>query len=57
VIYAADDDDGYANIGLPTITEAIRANDQERTEREIVDLTSRFDAAAEILRKAARSLR
>jgi N-acetylated-alpha-linked acidic dipeptidase len=57
VIYAADDDNGYANIGLPTINEAVRAGDQASTTAELTDLTSRFQAATRILMDAAQSLR
>jgi len=57
VIYAADNDNGYANIGLPTLAEAVRAGDEARTRREIADLSARFTAAAGVLGQAARSLR
>lgn len=57
VIYAADDDNGYANISFPTINEAIRGGDRPRTVREIADLASRFGVAARLLAEAARSLR
>jgi N-acetylated-alpha-linked acidic dipeptidase len=57
VIYAADDDNGYANIGLPSVNEAIRAGDASLTASEIADLAARFNSAAKILMKAARSLR
>jgi N-acetylated-alpha-linked acidic dipeptidase len=57
LIYASDDDNGYANIGFPSIAEAVRAGDQGLTAREVADLSSRFNAAAKILVDAARSLR
>lgn len=57
VIYAADNDNGYANIGLPSINEAVRAGDQALSVREIADLSTRFLKAASILDSAARSLR
>lgn len=57
VIYAADNDNGYANMGLPTINEAVRARDRSRTVHEIADLTVRFDNATRILTEAAQSLR
>ncbi|HEV2641743.1 MAG TPA: transferrin receptor-like dimerization domain-containing protein, partial [Candidatus Elarobacter sp.] len=57
VIYAADNDNGYSNIGLPSINEAVQAGDQSLTVQEIADLAGRFRNAAEILAKAARSLR
>ncbi|MEO7218830.1 MAG: M20/M25/M40 family metallo-hydrolase [Gemmatimonadaceae bacterium] len=57
VIYAADNDNGYANIGLPSVNEAIHVGDQALTVREIADLSARFLHAASILDSAARSLR
>ena len=57
VIYAADNDNGYSNIGLPTVNEAVQAGDRALAAREITDLGSRFRTAAGILREAARSLR
>lgn len=57
VIYAADNDNGYANIGFPTINEAAQAQDQARTVREIADLAARFDVATRTLGSAAQSLR
>jgi N-acetylated-alpha-linked acidic dipeptidase len=57
VIYAADNDNGYSNIGFPTINEAVRAGDQVLTVHEIADLAHRFDTVAQILIRAARSLR
>jgi N-acetylated-alpha-linked acidic dipeptidase len=57
VIYAADNDNGYSNIGLPSVNEAIQAGDQAMSVREIADLSARFEKAASILDSAARSLR
>ncbi|MGI8508228.1 MAG: transferrin receptor-like dimerization domain-containing protein [Gemmatimonadaceae bacterium] len=57
VIYAADNDNGYSNIGLPSINEAVRAGDQALTTREIADLVSRFGNASSLLKQTARSLR
>jgi N-acetylated-alpha-linked acidic dipeptidase len=57
VIYAADDDNGYDNISLPTINEAVRAGDEPRTVKELDSLTHDFDAASHFLEQAARSLR
>lgn len=57
VIYAADNDNGYSNIGLPSINEAVAAGDQALSVREIADLSTRFLKAASILDSAARSLR
>ena len=57
VIYAADNDNGYSNIGLPSINEAVQAGDQALSVREIADLSQRFLKAAGLLDSAARSLR
>ena len=57
VIYAADNDNGYANIGLPSINEAVQSDDEALTTREVSDLAARFRTAAGLLSEAARSLR
>jgi len=57
VIYAADNDNGYSNIGLPSVNEAILAGNEAASVREIADLAARFQKAAGILDSAARSLR
>lgn len=57
VIFAADNDNGYDNIGFPTINEAVRASDQSRTALEVADLATRFESATQILLKAAQTLR
>jgi N-acetylated-alpha-linked acidic dipeptidase len=56
LIYAADEDNGYANIALPSVAEAIRSGDAALTGREITDLASRFDAAAAALKDAMAAL-
>jgi len=57
VIYAADNDNGYSNIGLPSINEAVQAGDESLSVREITELSRRFLNAAAFLDAAARSLR
>ena len=57
VIYAADENNGYANIVFPTVGEAIRTGDAELVGREIADLVTRFDAATAALRRAAQVAR
>jgi N-acetylated-alpha-linked acidic dipeptidase len=57
VIYAADNDNGYSNIGLPSVNEAVQAGDEALSVREIADLAQRFLAASALLDSAARSLR
>ncbi|MGZ5228161.1 MAG: M20/M25/M40 family metallo-hydrolase, partial [Burkholderiales bacterium] len=52
LIYVADENNGYANMVFPSINEAIRANDEALTTREIADLAQRFDSAAQALAAA-----
>jgi len=56
LIYVADENNGYANMALPSINEAIRANDQTLTRSEIEDLASRFDRAAQAVADARAAL-
>lgn len=56
LIYAADENNGYANMALPSVNEAIRGGDDALTEREIDDLASRFTAAARQLDAARAAL-
>ena len=56
LIYVADENNGYANMALPSVNEAIRANDETLTRGEIEDLASRFDRAAQALVDARRAL-
>jgi N-acetylated-alpha-linked acidic dipeptidase len=52
LIYVADENNGYANMALPSINEAIRAGDSALAAREIADLAARFDEAARALAEA-----
>lgn len=45
LIFASDRDNGYANIALPGIAEALRDNDAERAKREARDLAARIRTA------------
>jgi N-acetylated-alpha-linked acidic dipeptidase len=54
LIYAADEDNGYSTMTLPSINEAIRAGNQQLTAAEVADLAGRFDQATREL-DAARS--
>jgi N-acetylated-alpha-linked acidic dipeptidase len=56
LIYVADENNGYANMVFPSVNEALRAGDQALTQREIVDLASRFDAAAQAIVDARTAL-
>jgi N-acetylated-alpha-linked acidic dipeptidase len=57
LIYAADENNGYANMAFPSVNEAVRTGDAALTQREIDDLARRFDAASAALDDAARILR
>jgi N-acetylated-alpha-linked acidic dipeptidase len=57
LIYVADENNGYANMALPSISEAIRAGDQALTGREVADLVQRFDAATGALVRAREELK
>ena len=54
--YAADENNGYANVVFPSVTEALRAGDAALTNRELVDLAARFDAATHALGSARAAL-
>jgi N-acetylated-alpha-linked acidic dipeptidase len=56
LIYVADENNGYANMPLPSINEAIRANDETLTRAEIADLAARFERAARAVADARESL-
>jgi N-acetylated-alpha-linked acidic dipeptidase len=57
LIYAADEDNGYAEVTFPSVAEAIRSGDRALVEREVADLATRFDAAAQALSAATTALR
>jgi N-acetylated-alpha-linked acidic dipeptidase len=57
LIYAADENNGYANMVFPSVNEAVRTGDAALTQREIDDLARRFDAASSALDEASRILR
>ncbi|HVX40472.1 MAG TPA: M28 family metallopeptidase [Gemmatimonadaceae bacterium] len=52
LIYVADENNGYANMALPSINEAIRSGDETLTRNEIADLAARFDHAAQAVADA-----
>jgi N-acetylated-alpha-linked acidic dipeptidase len=57
LMYVADENNGYANMPLPSVNEAIRAADETLTRTEIQDLASRFDHAAQALSEARSAIR
>jgi N-acetylated-alpha-linked acidic dipeptidase len=56
LIYVADENNGYANMALPSVNEAIRAGDEALTKSEIADLTQRFGQAAQAVADARAAL-
>ena len=56
LVYAADENNGYANIVFPSVHEAIRRGDRALAESEIADLARRFEAASRALDEATAAL-
>jgi len=56
LIYVADENNGYANMALPSVNEAIRAGDAALATREISDLAARFDDATRALTDATSAI-
>lgn len=52
LIYASDENNGYADMIFPSVGEAIRTGDRALAEHEIADLASRFDAATQAIKEA-----
>jgi len=52
LIYVADENNGYANMVMPSINEAIRAGDESLARSEVADLAARFDRAAQAVADA-----
>ena len=52
LIFASDLDNGYATIPLPSISEAIRSEDEMLMRREVEDLTMRVRRATELVEEA-----
>jgi N-acetylated-alpha-linked acidic dipeptidase len=52
LIYAADENNGYSTMALPSVNEAIRLGDEAATARELADIAQRFDAATRALQVA-----
>jgi N-acetylated-alpha-linked acidic dipeptidase len=52
LIYAADENNGYSTMVLPSVNEAIRVGDAAIVGRELSDLAQRFDSATRALQMA-----
>jgi N-acetylated-alpha-linked acidic dipeptidase len=57
LVYAADENNGYANIALPSVNEAVRGGDAVLVGREIADLAAHIDQATAALGRATAALR
>ncbi len=57
LVFAADENNGYANVVFPSVMEAVRSGDRALAEAELADLAARFDAATRALEAAHRALR
>jgi N-acetylated-alpha-linked acidic dipeptidase len=57
LIYAADENNGYSTMVLPSVNEAIRLGDQGAVGQELTDLAQRFDAATRALQMATELLK
>lgn len=57
LVYVADENNGYANMPLPSVNEAIRANNENLTRAEVDDLAARFEQAAQAVAQARDALR
>lgn len=56
LIFASDRDNGYADIALPGLAEAMEDRDGPRFQNEVRDLAGRISASADLLRQAAVAL-
>jgi N-acetylated-alpha-linked acidic dipeptidase len=56
LVFSTDDRNGYANLALPSISEARIAGDAERVQSEVADFTARVHAAANRLQAASSAL-
>ena len=56
LIYVADENNGYANMVMPSVNEAIRSGDESLTRSEMADLAARFDRAAQAVADARASI-
>jgi N-acetylated-alpha-linked acidic dipeptidase len=57
LIYASDENNGYATMVFPSVGEAIRAGNATIVAREVNDLATRFDAAARALQRTTEIFR
>ena len=56
LIYVADENNGYANMVLPSVNEAIRSGDSALATHELADLVNRFEEATRAISDARRAI-
>ena len=56
LVYAADEDNGYATVVFPSVAEALRDQDAARARREAGDLATRIGGATREIEAATRAL-
>ena len=56
LVYAADENNGYATIGFPSLAEAMRRGNAALVEEEMLDLVRRFRSATESMERARATL-
>jgi N-acetylated-alpha-linked acidic dipeptidase len=56
LVFSTDDRNGYANLALPSISEARIAGDAALVEREVADFAARVHAAAQRIHAASTAL-
>lgn len=56
LVFAADGRNGYATLALPSVAEAVRAEDPRRVAAETADLAGRVDAATARVEEAVQAL-
>ena len=56
LVYAADEDNGYATVVFPSVAEALRDGDGARAGREAADVAGRIAAATKEIAEAGRVL-
>ena len=57
LVYAADEDNGYATVVFPSIAEALRDRDGARAGREVSDLAVRIGTATRAIEEARGALK
>ncbi|HLV25636.1 MAG TPA: M20/M25/M40 family metallo-hydrolase [Gemmatimonadales bacterium] len=56
LVYAADENNGYATIGFPSVAEAMRSGNAALVRAEVADLAERFNRATAAVEEATRAI-